>query len=106
METVEKCRCTRCKNKHLHSERIPIKRRGGGTVLCCPKCGCGSFNDITEREKSYCTGYPFIDICPKSRECQLVANLKKDNPSQLDKRRVVYYTKTELKNCKYFKPIQ
>jgi hypothetical protein len=106
METIEKCRCVRCKNKHLYSERIPIERKRVGVTLCCPKCGCGSYNDITEREKLYCTGYPGIDICPKSKECQLVVNLKRDNPDQLDKRRVYHYTKTELKNCKYFKPIE
>jgi len=105
MEKVEKCRCTRCKNKHLYSERVPIERRNGGATLCCPRCGCGSYNDITEREKLYCTGYPGIDVCHKARQCQLIINLEKDKPSQLDKRRVYHFTKTELKNCKHFKPI-
>ena len=52
----------------------------------------------------YCTGFPYIDLCRKADICQLVVNLKKEKPDLFDKRRVCHYTKTDLKNCKYFKP--
>jgi hypothetical protein len=110
METIKaiteeiKCRCTRCRNEHSHSERVEVEDCGG-YVLACPRCFAHSYNDITEYDFKYCTGYPVIDVCPRSKECQLVINCKRDNPDSLSKQRVRHYTKKSLKNCKYFKNI-
>jgi hypothetical protein len=104
MEKEIRCRCTRCKNEHDFSDRVDVEDKKGIThILACPKCFAHSYHDITEYGFKYCTGYPVIDICPKQSECQLVINLKTDNPSTLDLLRVRHYTKRSLKNCKYFK---
>ena len=104
---IEKCRCTRCGNVHNYTERVEQTTGGSNafTTLSCPKCGTSSYNDVTEYDFKYCTGYPVIDVCPRSGECQLVQNLKIENPDTLSKLRVRHYTKTSLKKCKYFMPL-
>lgn len=49
MRADRNCQCTRCKNKHLESERISKPRKGdaGVSEMCCPCCNCRSFYDIT-----------------------------------------------------------
>jgi hypothetical protein len=43
------CQCTRCKKKHLESERKNKPRSDGfGTDSVCPSCGCKSFYDLNE----------------------------------------------------------
>lgn len=38
--------CTRCKNKHLKSDRVETKPdRSGLRTLACPRCGGHSFYD-------------------------------------------------------------
>jgi hypothetical protein len=104
-EKVERCRCTRCKNEHDYSERVPVKD-SIGHILACPRCLCHSYYDVTEYDFQYCTGYPVIGYCSRSDKCLLVQNEKRDKPSQLSKLRVRHYTKKALKNCKYFKPLE
>ena len=43
------CQCTRCRFKHLGSERVEKKRadEGSMTERLCPKCSCKSFYDLT-----------------------------------------------------------
>lgn len=44
MPTYDHCKCTRCKNIHLRSERKYSKPDSNGmTTLLCPKCGGESF---------------------------------------------------------------
>jgi hypothetical protein len=103
-ENKQRCKCTRCKNEHDYSERIKTPKRNCTFFsLVCPRCGCESYYDITEHPCAYCTGYFYVGMCERGRKCQLIVNLKRDNPPALDQLRVRHYTKKSLKNCKYFK---
>lgn len=41
-------RCTRCRYKHMESERICVARKSdhGLMEMCCPRCGCRSYYDM------------------------------------------------------------
>ncbi|WP_081986684.1 hypothetical protein [Chitinibacter sp. ZOR0017] len=39
--------CTRCRNKHLESERIQVPAKNGMSHLVCPRCKCRSYFDLT-----------------------------------------------------------
>lgn len=43
------CKCTRCKNTHLESERISVPHKSSSEMsdLVCPKCSCRSFFNMT-----------------------------------------------------------
>ena len=97
-------RCTRCKNRHAYAERVPVPVPDSvGRVLVCPRCLCRSYNDITEYDFVYRTGYPAVGRCKRAHECQLVANLKRDDPLTDRKLVVKHYSLKELRGCKYFK---
>ena len=55
MSTDRNCQCTRCKNKHLESERKSVqdKKFSFASDLVCPRCGCKNFYDITPA-KAWC----------------------------------------------------
>lgn len=57
------CQCTRCRNKHLESERnsVPHKTIRGGREMVCPRCGGKSFYDITPA-KAWCTMSGVIEV--------------------------------------------
>jgi DNA-directed RNA polymerase subunit RPC12/RpoP len=39
--------CTRCRNKHMESERKSVRRKNSIiSDLVCPRCGCKSFYDM------------------------------------------------------------
>ena len=38
--------CSRCRNKHMESERKSIDKGGGHAELVCPCCGCKSYYDL------------------------------------------------------------
>lgn len=52
MSANRMCQCTRCRNKHLESERIEEPRKGDAfaSEMCCPRCRCRSYYDITPAE--------------------------------------------------------
>jgi len=57
-------KCTRCKNKHLESERIskPYKRFGSlATVQTCPRCGGHNYYDLTP-QFAWCWSSGLIEI--------------------------------------------
>lgn len=56
MSANRMCQCTRCRNKHLESERIEEPRKGDAfaSEMCCPRCRCRSYYDITPA-KAWCS---------------------------------------------------
>lgn len=57
--------CTRCRNKHMESERASKKRSdAGGYVLsdlCCPRCGAKSFFDLRP-QMAWCWASGLIEV--------------------------------------------
>lgn len=51
MEENKKVKCCRCKNIHLHSERIKKqdKKQTYLTNLVCPRCGAFSYYNLNEK---------------------------------------------------------
>lgn len=42
--------CTRCRHRHMESDRPGLPRKGSGIQMSdriCPRCGCKSFYDLT-----------------------------------------------------------
>lgn len=39
--------CTRCRNKHMESERVAVRTSRIGSELTCPRCGGRSYYDLT-----------------------------------------------------------
>ncbi len=58
--------CCRCRNKHMESERVhkPSSRlpaKFKATDLCCPRCGCKSFFDLSP-QVAWCWASGLIEI--------------------------------------------
>jgi len=60
-------KCTRCRFKHQHSERVdrPRPRRSTSEIpvsdSCCPRCGCKSFYDMSP-QIAWCWASGLIEI--------------------------------------------
>lgn len=71
------CQCTRCRFKHLESERVEKKRTDGVatdgitvTELLCPKCSCRNFYDLTP-QVAWCWASGLIesgDVMPEANQ--------------------------------------
>lgn len=59
--------CTRCRNKHMESERIsrPLQRRSTSEIqmsdMVCPRCGCKSYYDMRP-QVAWCWASGLIEI--------------------------------------------
>lgn len=55
--------CTRCRNQHMESELVGKPRKGfsGSTELCCPRCGCKSFYDLSP-QVAWCWASGLIEV--------------------------------------------
>lgn len=55
--------CCRCRNKHMKSERTEVPKRGckGVTQWVCPRCGCGSYYNMTPM-LAWCWASGLIEI--------------------------------------------
>jgi hypothetical protein len=54
---------TRCRNKHMESERIRKPRKDSSFVseLCCPRCGCKGFYDLRP-QVAWCWASGLIEV--------------------------------------------
>lgn len=59
------CKCTRCRNKHMETDRIQKPRPQSGGIptfdLVCPRCGCTSFYDMSP-QVAWCWASGLIEI--------------------------------------------
>ncbi|WP_185019858.1 hypothetical protein [Pseudomonas brassicacearum] len=48
MPEEQKVQCTRCRNKHLHTDRtsVPNTTISGMRDLVCPRCNCRSYYSL------------------------------------------------------------
>ena len=104
MQQKLKCRCVRCKNEHMCTERIDIPSKEG-MVAACPRCLAYSYYDITEYDFDACKGRFLYEKCPKRDTCLLFAEYcnHEEKQSSLYKLQVWHYKKITYKNCKYHK---
>jgi hypothetical protein len=58
--------CTRCRNKHMESERVSKRRKGESmSDLCCPRCGGMTFFDLRP-QVAWCWASGLIEIGDKT----------------------------------------
>lgn len=53
--------CTRCRNRHMESERVRVEVGDGRTALVCPRCSARSFFDLRP-QAAWCWSSGLIEI--------------------------------------------
>ncbi len=59
--------CTRCRNKHMESERIAVSKGSGISELVCPCCSAKSFYDVRP-QIAWCWASGLIELGDEGME--------------------------------------